>query len=200
MRLCNAGAIYEMGRRKRPDLTPFVQHVLRLKHVKRAGWSSRAKISNPESVADHSFSMCAISMALSDLLGLNTERVMKMAILHDLPESIIGDFVPGEVTKKQKRSDESNAIEIILRSFSPCIRSDYRRVWEEYLSNKTDIARLVHTVDKLEMALQARRYVTEGYPDHMLSQFLDFPKKHVKGYKHEIISQIQNALKPRRSK
>ena len=198
--MCNAGAIYKMGRKKRKDLTPFLQHVLHLKHVKRAGWISRAKISNPESVADHSYSMCAISMALSDMLGLNTERVMKMAILHDLPESIIGDFVRGEVSKKQKRSDENKAIETILRSISPHIRSDYRGVWQEYLLNKTDVARLVHTVDKLEMALQARQYVIEGYPDHLLAQFLDFPKKYVKGYKHEIISQIQNALKPRRSK
>ena len=189
-----------MGRKKRTDLTPFFQHVLRLKQVKRAGWSSRAKISNPESVADHSYSMCAISMALSDTLGLNTERVMKMAILHDLPESIIGDFVRGEVSKKQKRSDENKAIETILRSISPHIRSDYRRVWEEYLLNKTDTARLVHAVDKLEMALQARQYVIEGYPDHLLTQFLDFPQKYMKDYKHEIISQIQNALKRHRSK
>ena len=189
-----------MGRKKKTDLTPFFQHVLRLKHVKRAGWISRAQISNPESVADHSYSVCAISMALSDMLGLNTERVMKMAILHDLPESIIGDFVPGEVTKKKKRAEENNAIETILHSIPPCLRSDYKGIWLEYLLNKTDIARLVHTVDKLEMALQARQYVSEGYPKHLLAQFLDFPKKYMMNYKHEIISQIQNALKPRRPK
>ena len=187
-----------MGRKKRTDLTPFFQHVLRLKHVKRAGWISRARISNPESVADHSYSVCAISMALSDMLGLNTERVMKMAILHDLPESIIGDFMPGEVTKKKKRAEENNAIETILQSIPPCRRSDYKRIWLEYLLNKTDIARLVHTVDKLEMALQARKYSIEGCPGHMLTRFLDFPKKNMKDDKHEIISQILNALKPRR--
>jgi putative hydrolase of HD superfamily len=131
---------------------------------------------------------------------LNTERVMKMAILHDLPESIIGDFMPGEVTKKKKRAEEKNAIETILRWIPPCLRSDYEGIWLEYLLNKTDIARLVHTVDKLEMALQARQYVSEGYPKHLLAQFLDFPKKYMIDYKHEIILQIQNALKPRHSK
>jgi transposase-like protein len=55
-------------------------------------------------------------------------------------------------------------------------------------------------VDKLEMALQARQYVSEGYPEHLLAQFLDFPKKYMMNYRHEIISQIQNALKPRRPK
>src|SRR6266487_4176626 len=157
-----------MGTKKRMELTPFFQHVLRLKQVKRAGWISRAQISNPESVADHSYSVCAISMALSDILGLNTERVMKMAILHDLPESIIGDFVPGEVTKKKKRAEENNAIETILQSIPPYLRSDYKGIWSEYFLNKTDIARLVHTADKLEMALQARQYIIEGHSEHLL--------------------------------
>lgn len=125
---------------------------------------------------------------------------MKMAILHDLPESIVGDFVPGEVTKKKKRAEENNAIETILQSVPAYLHSDYKAIWEEYLLNKTDIARLVHTVDKLEMALQAKQYVIEGYPEHLLAQFLDFPKKYMMNYEHEIISQIQNALKPRRTK
>ncbi|HET7149225.1 MAG TPA: HD domain-containing protein [Candidatus Nitrosopolaris sp.] len=189
-----------MGRKKRMNLNPFFQYVLRLKQLKRAGWISRAQISNPESVADHSYSACAISMALSDMLGLNTERVMKMAILHDLPESIIGDFVPGEVSKKRKRVEENNAIETILQSIPPRLRSDYKGIWSEYLLNKTDSARLVHVVDKLEMALQAKQYVSEGCPEHLLAQFLDLPKKYMLDYKHEIISQIQNALKPRLSK
>jgi putative hydrolases of HD superfamily len=191
-------ATKKMAKRKLIDLTPFLQHVLQLKHVKRAGWISISRISNPESVADHSYSACAISMALSDMLELDTERVMKMAILHDLPESIIGDYLPGEVTKKQKRLEENNAIDAILNSIPSYLRSDYKGIWEEYLLNKTDIARLVHTVDKLEMALQARKYAIEGCPGHTLTRFLDFPKKYMKDDKHEIISQILNALKPRR--
>ena len=88
--------------RKRKDLTQFFQYVLRLKYVKRAGWISKVKVQNPESVADHTFSMCAVSMVLSDILRLDTERVMKMVILHDLAESIIGDYMPSEISRKQK--------------------------------------------------------------------------------------------------
>ena len=46
----------------------FFQSVLQLKRVKRAGWISKVKVHNPESVADHTYSMCAISMVLSDIL------------------------------------------------------------------------------------------------------------------------------------
>jgi putative hydrolase of HD superfamily len=194
--MCNARGINKMTKRKETYLIPFLQHILRLKDVKRAGWVSRPKISNPESVADHSYSACAISMVLSDMLGLDTERVMKMAVLHDLPESVIGDYLPGEVTKKQKRLEENDAIDAILYSIPSYLRSDYKRIWKEYLLNRTDTARLVHTVDKFEMTLQARKYAIEGCPRDMLTQFLDFPKKWRKGDKHEIISRILNALKP----
>jgi len=45
-------------------LTPFFESALKLKSVKRAGWVSKVKIENAESVADHSFSMCAMAMLL----------------------------------------------------------------------------------------------------------------------------------------
>jgi putative hydrolases of HD superfamily len=189
-------ATKKMKKRKVMDLNPFSQHVIQLKSVKRAGWISISRISSPESVADHSYSTCALSMAISDMLGLDTERVMKMSILHDLPESIIGDYLPGQVTRKQKRLEEDKAIDVILNSIPSFLRSDYKEIWDEYLLNKTDISRLVHTVDKIEMALQARKYAGEGCPPHRLVRFFDSHKKYTKDDKHEIFSQILNALNP----
>ena len=45
-------------------------------------------------------------MVLSDLEGLHTERIIKMAILHDLAESIIGDITPGKITDDEKITKE----------------------------------------------------------------------------------------------
>jgi putative hydrolase of HD superfamily len=84
------------------ELAPFFHSVLQLKSVRRAGWVSKVNVKDPESVADHTFSMCAIAMLLSDRLGLDTGRVMKMVILHDLAESIVGDYIPGDLSKNQK--------------------------------------------------------------------------------------------------
>src|ERR671918_1725540 len=136
------------------QLLSFFESVLRLKSVKRAGWVSKAGISNAESVSDHTYSMCAIGMILSDMLGLDTERVMKMIIIHDLAESIIGDYMPGEITRKRKRIDERKAMTSILNQMPVAIRSNYRRIWEEYQANKTQVAKFVHKLDKLEMAMQ----------------------------------------------
>jgi putative hydrolase of HD superfamily len=110
-------------------------------------------------------------MVLSDILGLDTQRVMKMVILHDLAESIIGDYMPGEISKKHKRSKEKKAINSILYCIPSNVRKKYTNIWNEYLQNKTDVAQLVHRVDKMEMILQARQYAKEGYPNKLLAQF-----------------------------
>ena len=166
--------------RKPKDVTQFFQYAMRLKYVKRAGWISKVKVQNPESVADHTFSMCAISMVLSDILGLDTQRVMKMVILHDLAESIIGDYIPGQISEKHKRLKEKKAINSILYCIPSDLRGNYRKIWNEYLQNKTDVAQLVHRVDKIEMMLQAMQYAKEGYPKKLLHSFLNRAKRRSK--------------------
>jgi putative hydrolases of HD superfamily len=174
----------------------FFQSVLQLKCVKRAGWISKVSVHNPESVADHTYSMCAIGMVLSDLLELDTERVLKMAILHDLAESIIGDYMPGEITKKRKLLQERNAMNSILCCLPYGIRLNYKKIWQEYILNKTDVARFVHRVDKLEMALQARQYAKEGYSHKLLAQFFNSAGESILFDKPISMIDLLNALKP----
>ena len=74
------------------------QSILQLKYVKRSGWLSIVQVPNPVSVGVLTYSMCPISMILSDILGLDTERIMKMVLLHDLAESITGDYSPVDIS------------------------------------------------------------------------------------------------------
>jgi putative hydrolase of HD superfamily len=188
-----------MVRKNTTDLIAFFEYVLRLKRVNRAGWISKVRISDAESVADHSFSACAISMTLSDMLELDTERVVKMVILHDLAESITGDYIPGEVGKNEKVRKENKAMKTILHCVPRNLSLEYDGIWKEYILGKTEIARLVHEVDKLEMALQARQYRIGGYSEQILSSFFNFAKESMNPDNHEIISYILNALEPRTS-
>jgi putative hydrolase of HD superfamily len=153
------------------QLLSFFESVLRLKSVKRAGWVSKAGISNAESVSDHTYSMCAMGMILSDMLGLDTERVMKMIIIHDLAESIIGDYMPNEITREKKRLEEGKAMSCILYQVPSVARSSYEMIWQEYQANKTRAAKFVHKLDKLEMAIQSIRYINQGYSSKVLLQF-----------------------------
>ncbi|MDQ3977004.1 MAG: HD domain-containing protein, partial [Thermoproteota archaeon] len=153
------------------QLLSFFESVLRLKSVKRAGWVSKAGISNAESVSDHTYSMCAMGMILSDMLGLDTERVMKMIIIHDLAESVIGDYMPNEITREKKRLEEGKAMSCILYQVPSVARSSYEMIWQEYQANKTRAAKFVHKLDKLEMAVQSIQYINQGYSSKVLLQF-----------------------------
>jgi putative hydrolases of HD superfamily len=186
--------------KKKDDFFPFFQSVLKLKTVKRAGWVSKVKIENAESVADHTFSMCAIAMLLSDMLGLDTRKAVKMVILHDLAESTVGDYMPGDVTARQKMAQEKKAMKAILAGLPRKARSEYEKIWLEYLEKKTEVAKFVHRIDKLEMALQAGQYARQGYDNNLLAPFFESARNAVGEKEGDIVSEILNSLRPASAK
>ncbi|HEX5921253.1 MAG TPA: HD domain-containing protein [Nitrososphaeraceae archaeon] len=159
------------------QLISFFESVIRLKSVKRAGWVSKVGIANAESVSDHTYSMCMMGMILSDIFGMDTERVTKMILIHDLAESIIGDFVPDKITREKKRTEERKAMKHILSKVPSVVRSNYEKLWQEYRSTKTPVSRFVHQLDKLEMAIQAVEYANQGYPQKTLLEFFGSAKR-----------------------
>lgn len=150
----------------------LIDYILKLKTIKRTGWISKAKILKAESVADHSYSLTALSMVFSDLLGLDTEKVMKLCIIHDLAESIIGDYMPEEISILKKHIKEDNAMKVIISSFPNKIAILYSELWKEYTLNQTKEVHLVKQLDKIEMFLQANQYFRNGYSFEFLSPFL----------------------------
>ena len=138
------------------NLIKFFLHIENLKTVKRKGWIIKSKVKEVESVAEHSYAATSIAMIISDLVGLNTEKVMKMMLIHDLPEGIIGDLVPGENANKDM--DEEEAIRSILGSLPDKMQIDYTEIWNEFKMNKTKESQLVHEIDKLELIIQLSLY------------------------------------------
>ena len=78
-------------------ISNFFFQIANLKNIPRTGWKTKLHISNPESVADHSYMMTVMAMIMSDIKNLNTEKIIKMSLLHDWAESKIGDFMPDEI-------------------------------------------------------------------------------------------------------
>jgi putative hydrolase of HD superfamily len=181
------------------DLDLFFQSALKLKSVKRAGWVSKLKVHSAESVADHTFSMCAIAMLFSDILGHDTERAMKMVILHDLAESVVGDYVPGDLPTEDKIRKESKAMHGILLGLPVAARSAYMEIWNEYVANRTHLARFIHRLDKLEMAMQAKQYSFSGYDEAMLEPFFLSAKAAI-GNEDDIVSETLARYLPSRSR
>ena len=148
-------------------ISEFFFQIAGLKKLPRSGWKIKVGLNNSESVAEHSYMMSVMAMVLSDLKSLNSEKVIKMSILHDWAESKIGDFMPDEIGYDKKSELENYAMAEILESLPQTIQLDYQNIWDEFLVRDTPESRLVHELDKLEMALQAKIYEKDVDPERV---------------------------------
>ena len=165
----------------------FFEIVLKLKNTPRQGWIEKLEINNPESVADHSYSTSIMSMVLSDLEGINSEKIIRMALLHDLAELITGDIIPDDMTKDEKTNKENLAIKQILKNLPSKIRVQYFEIWTEYQKKSTKESILLHDIDKLEMAFQAKFYQNEGVSKEKLQIFFKTAIENIKNKNLRII-------------
>jgi putative hydrolase of HD superfamily len=149
----------------------FFKTSANLKKIPRQGWIDKLSISKSESVADHTFSMAIMGMIFGDLENYNTEKILKMILLHDLAESITGDIVPEKISRVKKAALENNTIKKIFSDLPASLQKQYSMLWEEYQANNSKEAKIVHQIDKLEMALQARIYFNDGYSQEKLESF-----------------------------
>lgn len=140
---------------------------LALKGVARRGWQ-QAGVPSPESVADHSWGVAWLVLALAPA-SLNLGRALGMAVLHDLAEVRTGDVTPADgVSAAAKAAAEDAAMAALLDGLPRAAALD--GLWREYLAQATEAARFVKACDRLEMALQAAVYEGETRLD--LSAFV----------------------------
>lgn len=161
-------------------LENFFQKVLELKSVPRKGWQNKLKINDVESVSDHSYSVAVMSMVLSDIQGLNTEKIIKMALLHDLAESVVGDIIPGEIKTEKKIIMENQAMKQILDDLPNNTSLQYNLLWDDFQNNSSIEANLLHEIDKLEMAFQAKYYLNNGISKYKLRSFFKTANDEIK--------------------
>ena len=92
----------------------FLRMAAGLKKIPRQGWIDKAGISNPESVADHSYSMTVMAMMFGDNAGMDTCKMIRMALLHDIVESITGDLTPEMTSKENKLAQFAELVQVIM--------------------------------------------------------------------------------------
>lgn len=153
-------------------MVKFASMIGRSKRILRSGWV-REKIKDPESVAEHSFRLSVLAMVLADQLGVDKEKLIQMAILHDLGEVITGDVVwsRGSVIDMRKKAEKEELEKKgIGKIFKLIERSNnYVGLFEEMIGRKTQEAKIFWQLDKLEMAIQAMEY--EKNHDKKIEEF-----------------------------
>lgn len=133
-----------------------------LKTTKRTGWVNHG-IQNAESIADHMYRMAAMALIVADVSGINRDRCVKMAIVHDIAEAIVGDITPSDgIPKEEKSRREREALDEMCKLLGGGVRAaEIRELWNEYENNSSPEANMVKDFDKVELILQALEYETE---------------------------------------
>lgn len=140
----------------------FIDFALALKGIKRTGWVERG-VKDAESIADHSFLTALLSMALADEIDEN--KAVKIALVHDLAESAVGDLITkenwpsgGTVTEKKKTALEKRAMKKIASSLPLAKQKEILDLWDEFALQKTREAVFVRDIDIAERLIQAKNY------------------------------------------
>jgi len=153
------------------DIIKFLEITGVLKRTQRTGWVDIG-VYQPESVADHTFRTAVFCMLYADMEELDPLKLLRMALIHDLPEAIIGDLMPNQKTA-ETRKEEEEAINQMLSLLPKTQREKYLAVWNEYQAGKTKEAKTVRQIEKIEMALQAKEYEKFGADRRCLERFIE---------------------------
>ena len=131
-----------------------------LKQLPRSGWlQSGIAAERTESVAAHSWGMAFLFSVFEDYFPVHIDKyhALKMAVIHDLAESKIGDMTPlDKISMANKHHLERTAFEDLTHIHSG--GGDLLAIWDEFEAGQTEEAKLVRQLDKLDMLLQAHLY------------------------------------------
>ena len=96
---------------------------------------------------------------------LDIARCTRMALVHDMAESLVGDITPVDgVSKAEKNRREAETMNYLCSGLLGNVHKGsgqaeaIREVWQEYEDSKTPESIFVHDVDKMELLLQMMEY------------------------------------------
>ncbi|HWY80221.1 MAG TPA: HD domain-containing protein [Candidatus Sulfotelmatobacter sp.] len=136
-------------------LISFFVEAEKLKTTMRHSWTSNSN--RQESSAEHSWMLCLIAISLFDQLKIKIDqlKVLKMLIIHDLAETIIGD-IPAFATKERinKKELEKKALEQLVINLPLNTKQEIVALFTEYEKKQTIEAKVTQAIDKFESTLQ----------------------------------------------
>lgn len=186
-------------------LARLLAYAGRLKRLKRTGWLDRGvPPEDVESVADHTYRTALLAwLAAAADPALDRDRVLQLALIHDLAEAITGDpapYRPDELPPESdwearraffrvrhlrtpenataKRAAEHAAIADLLGPLPSALRAELGALWDEYETQASPEARFVKEADRLEAFVQSREYLADD-PDLPVWGFADMAANEV---------------------
>ena len=156
------------------DALSFVTDICgKLKTIKRTGWVMR-QVPFPESDSDHMHRCAMLALLVVQAhndeddytscpqyhpQSIDSSKLLKMALTHDLCESLAGDITPFcGVSENDKHAREERAMAQIRATVGDPLGGELYHYWLEYEQQATPEAHYCKDIDKFEMVVQAYEY------------------------------------------
>ena len=136
------------------EVLNFLHEVENLKKELRHSWMSNGR---HESVAEHTWRVCMMAMLMEHSLdeSIDMERVLKIAIVHDISEVYIGDIPAFSAGYKYQKEQEKECIQRLRERFPDSeATQEICDMWDEYAAQISLESRFVKALDKLEVRIQ----------------------------------------------
>lgn len=180
-----------MNKKELDKLIEFSIDIGKLKRKQRKGWVVWHNIENSETTSSHIFRTALLAWGLGREEDLDLEKVIKMALVHDLCEVYGKDETPyavllpkdkdpekmKEILKKHPRvqssskerekkkddkfKNEKEGLEKLIKDLPQSLEKEIRSLWLEYEKKLTKEGKFVKQIDKLENLLQGLEYWRE---------------------------------------
>lgn len=129
----------------------FVQEAEKLKDTMRQCWSSTGK---QESTAEHTWRLCLMVMLFEKYLPqLDTLKLMKMCLIHDIAEIIDGD-IPAIIKVPNKSEKERKNLVLLTKNLPSHLKEEIINLWDDYENILSIEAKVAKALDKLETLMQ----------------------------------------------
>lgn len=136
---------------KPAELLEFLAMAEKLKCNTRHSYTSSGR---HESVAEHSFRLALMAYMVSDEVPeIDTDKVIKMCLIHDLGEAITGDIPSFEKTDSDEAAEDS-AVAGFVNGLPEYWKKQLGEMYSEMNELKTPEAKLYKALDKLEAVIQ----------------------------------------------
>jgi putative hydrolases of HD superfamily len=172
-----------LSQKQMEKMLDFFIEVGKLKRMPRRGWVIN-QIKNPESIAEHIFRATLMGWLMAEGKRFNVEKLLKIALVHDLCEVYAGDTTPydsvlpkdkkklkalmktwprftpeeKEQRAKQKHINEKAGLSKLIFNLPARAKKEVMDLWMEYEKGVSKEGRFFRQADRMENFLQAYEY------------------------------------------
>src|SRR3989339_722208 len=160
------------------NLLKFLTESGKLKTIPRSGWVLRG-VKNPESIAEHTFRVALMAWTLGrQKQNFNIEKLIKIALVHDLCEGYAGDITPKDTKKRKemlktwprfteaqkkklsesKHKKEKQGLNKLIKNLPAGLKKEMEMLWLDYEKGLSREGRFFKQIDRAENLLQSLEY------------------------------------------